>query len=61
MRSGSEISAAGSEESGTHDADHRLIKRIAELNEVLEARELKLVELSKTNLELEERNTDLSR
>ena len=66
-RTGSEISAAGSEDSvgnGTAASSaevDRLLKRISELNEVVEAREGKLVELSRANHELGEKNTDLNR
>ena len=62
-RTGSELSAAGSEDSSNgggaaHAASSaevdRLLKRISELNEVVEAREGKLVELSRNNHELNE-------
>lgn len=59
-RTGSELSGTGSEESSQTEVD-RLLRRIAELNEVLEVRETKLVEMSKANLELQEKNTDLTR
>jgi hypothetical protein len=60
-RTSSEISAVGSEESFSQIEADRLLRRITELSEVLEARESKLVEMSKANLELQEKNTDLSR
>ena len=65
-RTGSELSAAGSEESsnGNGASNHeveRLLKKISDLNEVLEIRESKLVELSRSNLEFQEKNTDLNR
>ena len=62
-RTGSELSTAGSEESSgnnSHEVE-RLLKRIFELNEVLEIRETKMVELSRSNLELQEKNVDLGR
>ena len=39
----------------------RLLKKISELTEILEARETKMVELSRSNLELQEQNMDLQR
>ena len=38
----------------------RLLKKMSEMTEILDARESKLVELSKSNLELQETNMDLS-
>ncbi len=38
----------------------RLLKKISELSEILEARETKLVEMSKNNHELQEKNVDLT-
>jgi len=39
----------------------KLLKKISELSEVLEIREMKVFELSRTNSELQEQNVDLSR
>ena len=39
----------------------RLLKKIGEMNELLEARESKVVELSRSNMEIQERNMDLNR
>ena len=60
LRSGSEISISPSEDSSSSGEIERLLKKISEMSEILEARETKLVELSKNNLELQEKNTDLS-
>jgi len=59
-RTGSELSAAESEESGNgqHEA---LNRKVAELSEILEAREGKLMEMSRSNHELMEQNSDLTR
>ena len=48
-----------SDSSGSLEIE-KLLKKVAELSEILEARETKLVELSKSNLEYQEKNTDLS-
>lgn len=60
-RTSSEISAVGSEESFSQIEMDRLLRKISELTEVLEVRETKLVEMSKTNLELQEKSVDLQR
>jgi hypothetical protein len=36
-------------------------QRIAEITEILESRELKLIEMSRINVELQESNSDLKR
>jgi hypothetical protein len=38
-----------------------LFQRIAEMTEILEAREMKLIEMSRINVELQESNSDLKR
>ena len=38
----------------------KLLKKLSDMSEILEARETKLVELSRSNLELQEKNTDLA-
>ena len=72
-RTSSEISVSGSEESSSCGGNgghmsilnqtevDRLLRKLSEMNEVLEAREAKLVETSKANMELMEKNTDLTR
>jgi len=42
-------------------SSEEMLKRINELNSLLEARETKLFELSKINVELQENNADLHR
>jgi hypothetical protein len=63
-RTGSEISQSGSGSSEDVASSpieiDRLVKKLAELSEMLEARESKVLELSNTNFELVEKNTDLS-
>ncbi|KAJ9575477.1 hypothetical protein L9F63_007682, partial [Diploptera punctata] len=54
----SETSSGGSDDSHCSEVE-KLLKRIAEMTEILEARELKLIELSRTNVELHESNSDL--
>ena len=39
--------------------EDQTVKKLSEMGEILEARETKLVELSRSNLELQEKNTDL--
>ncbi|KAL6972490.1 TATA element modulatory factor 1 [Sarracenia purpurea var. burkii] len=55
-REPSETSSGGSDD--TIEVD-RLLKKIAELNEILEARETKLIDLSMKNAELSESNSNL--
>lgn len=50
--------SSGCSEDNSSEAD-KLSKKILELTEVLEAREGKLVELSRTNLEIQEKNSIL--
>ncbi|XP_068081731.1 TATA element modulatory factor isoform X2 [Anabrus simplex] len=54
----SETSSGGSEE-GPYPEVEKLLKRIAEMTEILEARESKLIEMSRCNVELQESNSDL--
>merc|ERR1711920_195697 len=62
FRTGSEVSTCPSEDSFVAPSleTEKLLKKLAEMSEILEARETKLVELSKSNLEYQEKNTDLS-
>ena len=48
-------------EVGDSPETDRLLRKISELTEILEARETKMVELSRSNLELQEQNMDLQR
>ncbi len=59
-RTSSEISAAWSDDHSTHPEMDRLQRRVAELTELLEARETKLVEMSRSSHELQEQNSDLA-
>jgi hypothetical protein len=62
FRTCSEISSVSCQsESGDSGEADRLLKKIFELSEILEARETKMVELSRSNLELQEQNVDLAR
>ena len=62
FRTCSEISSVSCHsESGDSGDTDRLQKKIYELSEILEARETKMVELSRSNLELQEQNLDLAR
>ena len=54
-RTGSEISHSGS---SNEEAD-RLTRKLQEMSELLDAREVKVLELSNANFELVEKNTDL--
>lgn len=54
----SETSSGGSEDCNYVEVE-KLLKRIAEMTEVLEARETKLVELSRANVELQDHNSEL--
>ncbi|CAB4065866.1 TMF1 [Lepeophtheirus salmonis] len=58
-RTGSELSISGSDETSQTEID-RLLKKIKDMNEILDAREYKIVELSRCNIELQEKSTDLS-
>ena len=60
-RTGSEVSNNGSSDDGAQIEVDRLLKKISEMNELLEARESKVVELSRSNMEIQEKNMDLSR
>ena len=62
FRTGSEVSTCPSEDSSVAPSleTEKLLKKLAEMSEILEARETKLVELSRSNLELQEKNTDLT-
>ena len=62
FRTGSEVSTCPSEDSSVAPSleTEKLLKKLAEMAEILEARETKLVELSRSNLELQEKNTDLT-
>lgn len=53
-RTGSEVSVSGSEDNNGGEVD-RLLRKLSEMNEVLEARESKMVEMSRANLELQGR------
>lgn len=53
-------STACSEESYQSEAE-RLAKKLSEATEILDAREAKLVEMSRQNFELQEKNMDLIR
>lgn len=55
-REPSETSSGGSDECSEVD---RLLKKIAEMNEILEARESKLIDLSRINADLQESNCEL--
>ncbi len=59
-RTGSEISVIGSDEGFQMEID-RLLKRMSDMNDMLDARDAKVTELSKSNFELQEKNTDLTR
>ena len=59
LRTGSEISV-GSQESSQSEID-RLLRKLSEMSEILDARETKLVEMSRSNFELQEKTTDLER
>ncbi|XP_059079993.1 LOW QUALITY PROTEIN: TATA element modulatory factor-like [Tigriopus californicus] len=60
-RSGSEHSGSGSTEEGNANAEiDRLLRKLTEMNDVLEVREFKMVELSRANMELQEKNVDLN-
>ncbi|KAK7866995.1 hypothetical protein R5R35_006861 [Gryllus longicercus] len=54
----SETSSGGSEDCHYLEVE-KLLKRMAEMTEILEARETKLVELSRSNVELQENNSEL--
>lgn len=55
-----ELSEASSISDDSHSSEiDRLIKRVAEVTEILELRESKLIEVSRRNAELQERNLDL--
>ena len=55
-RTGSEVSHSGS---SSEEAD-RLARKLQEMSELLDAREVKVLELSNANFELVEKNTDLN-
>lgn len=54
----SEISIASDE---TNFEIEKLLKRIQEMSEILEARESKLIDISRMNMELQEHNNNLKR
>ncbi|XP_046994565.1 TATA element modulatory factor isoform X1 [Schistocerca americana] len=56
----SETSSGGSDDSHCQEVE-KLLKRVADMTEILESRESKLIEISRLNIELEEHNTDLKR
>ena len=62
FRTGSEVSTCPSEDSYVAPSleTDKLLKKLSDMSEILEARETKLVELSRSNLELQEKNTDLA-
>ena len=62
LRTGSEVSTCPSEDSYVAPSleTDKLLKKLSDMSEILEARETKLVELSRSNLELQEKNTDLA-
>lgn len=60
LRTASEISVSCSEESFASVEVDRLLKKISDMSEILDARETKLVEMSRSNLELQEKNMDLT-
>nr|CAD7596394.1 unnamed protein product [Timema genevievae] len=53
----SEASSGGSDDSHYGEVE-KLLKRITEMSEIVEARESKLIELSRMNVELQESNSD---
>jgi len=63
LRTGSEISADGSSQDSSAQSSEidRLLRKLSEMSEILDARESKLVEMSRTNFQLQERTTDLER
>lgn len=55
-----ELSEASSHSDDSHSSEiDRLLKRISEMTEILEAREAKLIDTTRKNAELQEMNTDL--
>lgn len=56
----SETSSGGSDDSHCQEVE-KLLKRLADMTEILESRESKLIEISRLNIELEEHNSDLKR
>lgn len=55
-----ELSEASSHSDDSHSSEiDRLLKRVSEMTEILEARETKLIDTTRRNAELQELNTDL--
>lgn len=56
-----ELSEASSISDDSHSSElDRLIKRVAEMTEILESRESKLIDVNRRNAELQEKNADLT-